>query len=352
MLIWIRLLNVILILLLVLLTHRIASIVFTNLEYAPITAALIVALLPQDAFYSIQSDVLSPVCFGACIYYLLRFVTLHQNAYNGALSGVFLGATALCKNGNLILYPALVVVLLAYYIYKRSRHASNLNGRALIYFMISSTCIIGLWVMRNKFYFGDWTATEEKASILGWKIKPLNDWMPHPLFSLQGIEAWSIELFASFWRGEFTWHRERITTAWLDQFYWLCTVFATIGFFVVLIIKSITKKIELSHLVLFMSWASLLLFITLLSMRYDFSECYYPSNEHPYFNSGRLISAGIIPFSLMLVGVLNWIIPVKIAQKFVLVLIFSVLSYISWQEFQLSRAAMASQYSFLFELLN
>jgi hypothetical protein len=39
--------------------------------------------------------------------------------------------------------------------------------------------------------------------------------------------------------------------------------------------------------------------LAVLSMRYDFGECFYPSRDHPYFTSGRLIAGAILPFLLL-----------------------------------------------------
>jgi len=34
---------------------------------------------------------------------------------------------------------------------------------------------------------------------------------------------------------------------------------------------------------------------------YDFHDCFYPSREHPYFTSGRLLLGALIPFLLLFV---------------------------------------------------
>jgi hypothetical protein len=36
--------------------------------------------------------------------------------------------------------------------------------------------------------------------------------------------------------------------------------------------------------------------LTFLSMRFDFHECAYPSQQFPFFTSGRLIAGGLVPF--------------------------------------------------------
>ena len=40
-------------------------------------------------------------------------------------------------------------------------------------------------------------------------------------------------------------------------------------------------------------------FLGFLSIIYDFQDCFYPSREHPYFTSGRLMLGALIPFLLL-----------------------------------------------------
>jgi len=47
-----------------------------------------------------------------------------------------------------------------------------------------------------------------------------------------------------------------------------------------------------------LSFAVLVVSTVLLSISFDYGECVYPSREHPYFTSGRLLSAAAVPFFL------------------------------------------------------
>jgi hypothetical protein len=51
----------------------------------------------------------------------------------------------------------------------------------------------------------------------------------------------------------------------------------------------------------FWSIVSAIGFLAFLSIIYDFHDCFYPSREHPYFTSGRLMLGALIPFSLLFV---------------------------------------------------
>ena len=50
-----------------------------------------------------------------------------------------------------------------------------------------------------------------------------------------------------------------------------------------------------------LTFMAALAFLALLSIRFDFGECIYPSRAHPYFTSGRLMSGALIPFALLYV---------------------------------------------------
>jgi hypothetical protein len=48
-------------------------------------------------------------------------------------------------------------------------------------------------------------------------------------------------------------------------------------------------------------FAAAILFLGFLSIIYDFHDCFYPSREHPFFVSGRLMLGALIPFLLLFV---------------------------------------------------
>jgi hypothetical protein len=50
-----------------------------------------------------------------------------------------------------------------------------------------------------------------------------------------------------------------------------------------------------------LSFLSIVAFLVVLSISFDFGQCPYPSREHPYFTSGRLLDAAAIPFFLLFI---------------------------------------------------
>ena len=46
-------------------------------------------------------------------------------------------------------------------------------------------------------------------------------------------------------------------------------------------------------------------FFALLSVKYDFQDCFYPSREKPFFVSGRLLLGMLVPFLILVVAGLD-----------------------------------------------
>jgi hypothetical protein len=123
----------------------------------------------------------------------------------------------------------------------------------------------------------------------------------HPIFTPTGLKEFWPELMASFWRGEFIWHGKRLASQASDAFYWISSTLA-LGLAVISLFPRSTKLTGFQREALwlaFSSFAVLVLFVALLSMAFDFGLCVYPSREHPFFTSGRLLSGAAVPFFLL-----------------------------------------------------
>jgi hypothetical protein len=167
--------------------------------------------------------------------------------------------------------------------------------------LLSTTLPIALWFVWNDHTFGDLTATGSKIEFLGWTRKPLGNWWPHPIFTLHGLNQFWPELMASFWRGEFIWHGRRLASAATDAFYWISSTLA-IGLTAICLFTrhgQLSRRQRENLWLALLSFAVLVLFIIVLSIGFDFGPCVYPSNAHPYFTSGRLLSAAAVPFFLL-----------------------------------------------------
>lgn len=104
---WIRFLNVPLAALLVWLGFIAAKIIFPEQIFPRLAVPVLLAFISQDVFYSIQNDVLSPLCFGAAFICVLRWWQTDTPTPRLALAtALCLVASCLVKTTNL---PAVAV---------------------------------------------------------------------------------------------------------------------------------------------------------------------------------------------------------------------------------------------------
>jgi len=298
---WIRFLNVAFAAALVWVGYKTAEIVFGDRPFPAIATATLLAIWPQTSFYSIQGDSLSAVTFGTAFLLMVKLLEVERpNASLAFWLGIALAATGLVKTANLPLFLAVCAAVtykaaMLVRIQALPRAASIMN-----IFLISAFVPLMLWmIFWNQRHFGDWTATKSKIDLLGWTPKAFADWWSHPIFTPSGAKNFWAELMSSFWRGEFIWHGSRMATWWSDAFYWTAS---TIALAVALVSLVVRRKTEPKSAVLWfalLSVASLVGFLVLLSIRFDFGNCPYPSREHPFFTSGRLLNAGAVPFFLL-----------------------------------------------------
>ena len=297
---WVRFLNVIFAVALVWLGYRAALIVFDQHQFPAIATATLLAIWPQSSFYSVQGDSMAAVTFGFAIIAMLKLLGPEQpKILPGIWAGLAVAATCLIKTAN---FP-LILVVLAALIFKTTRLARKgqlARGLSILGgFVISVMVPLGLWFGWNERHFGDLTATKSKIELLGWTPKAFSDWWSHPIFTPIGAKDFWSELISSFWRGEFIWHGQRLATWWSDAFYWTAS---TVALAIAIIFLFGRRRSEPHRVALWFaifSFAALVGFLVLLSIRFDFGQCPYPSREHPYFTSGRLLNAAAVPFFLV-----------------------------------------------------
>jgi len=300
----VRFLNVFFIAALVWLGYTAARLVFPGIIFPRLAVPALLALMPQTDFYSIQNDVLSPLCFGLVFICVLRFWRAEvPRARLGAAAGLAFGATYLAKMSNIpLLAVALAVVLFKAW---RLRRAGKLRAvsPALLAFVLCAGLPIAGWAARTRYFFGDFTGSAAKVQLLGWTLKPFSQWWHHPLFTPRGLWEFVSGLMATFWQGEFMWHHQPLALPVVS------TLFAILsaGFVGAALIslalrfKAVTGPQREALWFGFGTFAAGVAFLGFLSIIYDFHNCFYPSREHPYFTSGRLIGGALVPFLLLFV---------------------------------------------------
>jgi hypothetical protein len=301
---WIRFLNILLAVALVRVAYAASATLFPARRFIRLGVPLLVAFMPQDAYYGIQSDVLSPLCYGLAFVGMIRFVRAEvPTSREGILAGLAVAATCLVKSANLPLLAVLAGTLLLSA--RRWARAGSLREAAtpLAALLLCAFGPVFVWFGWNLVNFGDVTGNADKVRLFGWTYKPVIDWFSHPIFTPGGALTFWSELIASFWRGEFVWHGVRLASPAADAFYWLSSLLL-LGVAITGLLSRPRRTDETQRRMLwfgFWSFATLAAFLAALSVVFDFGESLYPSRQHPFFTSGRLLGAALIPFALLYV---------------------------------------------------
>jgi len=301
---WLRFLDSFVIALSVLTAYGAAREIFPDNLFLKIGAPALLAFLPQSIFYSINNDILAPLCFGATLIYLVKWLRADvPRADTGMAAGFALAATFLVKISNL---PLLIISFAAITI--KTRQLAVLgkipaSWQGIIAIWSSALLPIIVWMTWCRINFGDLTGTEQKVHLLGWTIKAFPDWWSHPIFTFSGLWLFTFRLIGTFWRGEFIWHGTALYFIPADLIYSFVSI-ALVLMILVLLLRRTDNPLPLKRWILALLFACILsmyFYFAFLSVIYDFHDCVYPSRAKPYFTSGRLMLGGLIPFLLLFV---------------------------------------------------
>jgi len=299
---WIRFLNVPLIAIVVWLGYMAARIIAPERLDLHIGVPLLLAFIPQNVFYAINNDVLSPVCFGALFVCVLQWLRTNAPSFLlGASTGLTIAATYLTKLSNLPLIAVTLVVIFARLlpVIRRTPRSGMITLRAVV---ICAAIPVCSWMLWTKHQFGDVTGSTAKIALLGWTRKPFPDWWHHPIFTVQGFWMFWRDLVTSFWRGEVKWHGQMLRWPMADRFYAISSVALLFAAVIGLRKKSGFSTFQRQAIgIAVLSFIVSVGFMALLSIQFDFGNCINPSRAHPYFTSGRLLSGALIPFALFYV---------------------------------------------------
>jgi hypothetical protein len=142
----------------------------------------------------------------------------------GTATGLALAATYLTKISNLPLLAVSGAVVL----FKISRLAKAGKLRAafpaLAALALCAGLPIGGWLAWTKCHFGDFTGTAAKIQFLGWTHKSFGEWWHHPIFTPHGLWTFVSGLLATFWQGEFLWHRQPLASPVVDAIYAISSI--------------------------------------------------------------------------------------------------------------------------------
>lgn len=296
---WIRFLNVVLMAIVVWLAYVAARIIAPDRLELRIGVPLLVAFIPQNVFYAMNNDVLSPLCFGVLFLCVLQWLRMDApGSLLAAVTGVAIACTYLTKLSNLPLIVVAVAVVLAR-LFAISRQTPRAGLTAFAALLLCAAVPIGGWIVWVKLQFGDFTGSAAKIAFLDWTRKPFVEWWQHPIFKPAGLWIFWSDLMARFWRGEVKWHGGQFDWQIADRVFAISSLV-----FIASAILGLRKQFGLSAFqrqaiaVAILTVAAGVAFLGLLSIQFDFGSCVNPSRSHPYFTSGRLLSGALIPFAL------------------------------------------------------
>lgn len=302
---WTRFLNLGIVGALFWLTHLLCTKMFAADYTTELCIMLLLAAFPQDVFYSINADVLSPLACLTAIYLLIRFYSgKDHSSLFAILSGLAVATAVLIKYSNMpmLIMPILFLVMKARQNIKRG--ISDQWTHQYLPLLAACTLPLAAWFGWNTYALGDALGSTEKLHELGWTLKPLHDFFDHPLFTVKGIIFFVTELQKTFWRGEIIWGLNPMTLPGLDLLYVITSdVFILASIITALFNRSSTSENErLVYLLSGIMLATYTVFLALLSLIYDFGNGWYPSRNYPYITSGRLVLGCLIPFMILYVN--------------------------------------------------
>jgi hypothetical protein len=285
---WVRFLNAPLLAGLVLLAGAFCRRWVREPADARLGVPLLVAFLPQDSFYAITRDVLSPL---VCLAGLMLLLDWRGRERPGALRSALVGlATALAALTHLL--NGFLALLLAAALLRRARAGDPGSAAAA---GAAAPLPVALWCVRNLLLSGDPTGTAAKIEVLGWT--PGFAGFGHPLFRAAGAWTFWEGLLVSLWRGELYWHAQRMAHPSLDAFYAIGSTALLAAAAVAALRRRGADAAPVGWL-----WACFgipVLALAALSLAFDFSDSLYPSAAHPFFTSGRLAAGALVPFLVL-----------------------------------------------------
>jgi hypothetical protein len=347
---WIRFLNPAAYVLLIWASYRLVRKVYPDRIFLWLGIPALLAVFPQDVYFGINREVLSAPMTAVALLLMVKAVADKNDERDSKrwllLASVLVGLTFLVDVSNCVLYGAFAMTL---WLWERQSSAKPISKAGIVTGAgVVSLLLPAVWMLRNYLVMGDLTGSRAKIKILTWTMKPRGQLLNHPLFSLHGASYFLGNLVRSFWRGEYLWHGKPMTWPPADWFY-LLSSFVMVTAFIVQLIREWKDKTLVQRLTesqsLFLVVASVL-FMAAISLPFDFQKCVNPSREHPFFVSGRIISGALLPFVLMYVAGMEFLL--RPIRKWIPAapVLACLLVFITITEFQVRRDVFSSPYNF------
>ena len=297
---WLRGLNVLAVFLLVIVTHWLLRDLVPGNAFVRLGVPILLTVFPQDAFYYVTQDALSPLLFSAAFLLAVRLARRPPKGVGAYVAvGLLTSAALLTKYTNLAL--AFVCALCTATALARRPDARSVwgeGGRWIVVWLLVLVPV-GFWLVRNQLLFDDWLGTSRKIERMGWERKTFAELWHHPIFTPAGFATFVGDLIPRFWRGQLAWYRTTLAWAGADLFYTGSSLLLLLAAALGLRRRAGSGTAPLLE---GMSWAALLASVACLaalSLPFVYGEKTDPSQAKPYFSHGRLISGVIVPFLVL-----------------------------------------------------
>ncbi|MGA9529020.1 MAG: hypothetical protein WBS24_12980 [Terriglobales bacterium] len=343
---WIRLLNPAAYVLLVWASYRFVRIVFPGRMFLWLGVPALLAVFPQDVYFGINRDVFSAPITALTLLWMVKAVEKEHAAWRLAVAALLVALGFLVNVSNCVLYAALAVTL---WFWARKSAAKPLAKIAIASgALFASLALPLIWMLHNRAAMGDLTGSRAKIAALGWTMKPVGEIFHHPLFSFGGLFYFLTNLGERFWRGEYVWHLQPMRWPVADWFYLISSVVLVAAFAVQVFRdwKDGTPTQHFAEITAPMLVVTSILFMAAISLPFDFHQCFYPSQEHPFFLSGRIISGALLPFVLMYASGMEFLVKRVGRGASAAAVLLCLMAFITITEFSMREAVFSSPYNY------
>ncbi len=307
---WVRFLNAILYGVFIWIAFLFVREVYQQNTFLCVAVPGLLAVFPQDVFFGVNRDILSPLLVTVALLLLFRAMEKEKDwRLELAAGGAVTGLAFLTDVSNFVLFGVFMAVL---YILARKNIQHEKVRRDFWTIGLGAMAAAlppVLWMARNRAVTGDLTGSKAKIAYLGWTVKPWGDFWQHPIFTLHGAGYFLREMILKYWRGELVWQGTPMRSAIMDGFYLISTCLLITAFAAHVVGRNEAEEhaprergLRVNGLVSLYLLAVSILFLGAISLPFDFHECVYPSRQNPYFLSGRIICGTLLPFAVIYAG--------------------------------------------------
>ena len=308
---WTRFLNSALFVGVVWLAHRFARDFYPGNRFLAQSVPLLVAAVPQDAFYGVTNDgPLTPLLFGGALYCLLR-CSLPRRAWPVyGLAGLLVAATLLTKYSNVAIVVPLLITVFSLLARPSAAPRRRDGAWKVLTLLLAATLPVVAWLTRNTRLTAGPTGSYQKYAALGWSLKGLDTLWDHPFFGRDGliqlVQPFGHGLLSTLWRGEIVWHRAPMALPSLDRFYSISSTLF-LAFAIVRLVGASSREERRVTWTCVATVIAAVASLAVLSTLFDFGHrTLHPTPSWPYFTSGRLLTGILVPFATTYLYGLEW----------------------------------------------